>query len=229
MQRQKAYQPKGGPHVQSWNLSRTMLHLMTVGVLAGAVTLLGCPGGEEQVQPKVAASDVTIPITSTVVRALENQPFTFSSGEALSPALANQPVALTFTNTAVATPTFTVTAPNVRGTDGNPARATGTTGFGSCTFSVASSTFAAGPPPAGPQVGQTITVSLCRVNAATGGIQTGRLSPVEIRMELGLTSSQFRLADIVINSATGEVTLNNVATGQTVTLQVVTGTVGGSP
>jgi hypothetical protein len=203
--------------------------MAVVGLLAGALALLGCPGGEEAEPLKVAASDITIPINNTTVRALENQPFTFASGEALSPALANQPIALTFTNTAAATPTFTATAPNVRGTDGNPARATGTTAFGSCTFSVTSSTFSAGPPPAGPQGGQTITVNPCSVNAATGGIQTTLVTQVNIRAQLGLTVSQFTLGQIVINSTTGEVTLNNVATGQTVTLQVVTGSSGTTP
>jgi hypothetical protein len=203
--------------------------MAVVGMLAGVLTVLGCPGGDEE-EPlkeeplKVAATDAVLTVNSTVVRALDNQPFTFSSGEALSPALANQPVTLTFTNTAAATPTFTVTAPNVRGTDGNPAGATGTTAFGSCSFSVASSTFQGGT---GPQVGQTITVNPCRVDAATGGIQTTVLTQVQIRVALGLTFSQFRVADIVINPTTGEVTLNNVATGQTVTLQLATGSGGG--
>jgi hypothetical protein len=77
-------------------------------------------------------------------------------------------------------------------------------------------------------VGQTITVSFCQVNAATGGIRTGVQTAGEIRVRLGLTFSQFTIAQIVINPTTGEVTLNNVATGQTVTLQVVTGSGGGS-
>ena len=213
--------------MQRRNRHMTMVrHLAVVGLLAGALALLGCPGGEEAEPLKVAASDITIPINTTTVRAVENEPFTFASGEALSPALANQPVTLTFTNTAAATPAFTVTAPNVRGTDGNPARATGTTVFGSCTFSVTLSTF---QPGTGPQVGQTITANPCNVNAATGGIQTTTLTRVNIRTQLGLTFSQFTVAQIVINPVTGEVTLNNVATGQTVTLQVVTGPSGTTP
>lgn len=127
--------------------------MAVVGVLAGVLTVLGCPGGDEEEPLKVAATDAVLNGDSTVVRALENQPFTFASGEALSPALADQPITLTFTNTAAATPTFTVTAPNVRGTDGNPARATGTTAFGSCTFSVAT--------------GQTVTLQLA--TGALGG------------------------------------------------------------
>ena len=133
--------------MQNWAKRRTVVRLMAmVGVLAGVLTLLGCPGGEEEVQPQVAAADAVLTVNSTVVRALEGQTFTFASGAALDPRLANQPLTLTFTNTAVATPDFTVTAPTVRGADGNPARATGTTAFGSCTFSVTSSTFSAGPP-----------------------------------------------------------------------------------
>ena len=212
-------------------LHKPLVRLVAVvGVLAGALTLLGCPGGEEAVPARVAATDAVLNVNSTVVRALDNQPFTFSSGEALSPALVNQPVTLTFTNTATATPTFTVTTPNVRGTDGQPARATGTTAFGSCTFGVTSSTFSPGPPPAGPQGGQTITVNPCRVVASTGGVQTGARTTLDILLQLGpVARSQFRPADVVIDRTTGEVTLNNVATGQTVTLQVVTGAAGGTP
>jgi hypothetical protein len=76
-------------------------------------------------------------------------------------------------------------------------------------------------------VGQTITVSACVVRGATREILTDRFTPVQIRFELGLTVSQFRIADIFIDPTTGEVTLNNVVTGQTVTLQLVTGSTGG--
>jgi diacylglycerol kinase family enzyme len=76
-------------------------------------------------------------------------------------------------------------------------------------------------------VGQTITANPCSVNAATGGIQTAVVTRVEIRARLGFTFSQFTVAQVSINPTTGEVTLNNIATGQTVTLQLVTGSTGG--
>ncbi len=199
--------------------------LAVVGVLAGALLLFGCPGGEEQVQPKVGANDADINVNSTVVRALEDQPFTFASGEALSPALADQLVRLTFTNTATDKPNFTVTAPTVRGTDGNAASASGTVEFGSCTFIVTATNF--GPNFRGLRQGDRITVEKCSVLAKTRGVPVDVPTKLEIALVLQKTTSNSGFAVISINSLTGEVTLNSVLSGHFVTLTIVTGTGGG--
>ena len=213
-----------------------VLRLMTVvGVLAGALTVVGCSGGDNSSSSQagtvlVAKNDVVIPVTTETVQAIENQTFTFDSGGSLTPALANQQIAVTFTDTASATPTATITAPNVTGTDGQPASFSGGTAFGSCTFIVTHSTF---PPGQGPQVGDKITVDPCRVSARTGGITVnGNATAVQILLALGATPSRANLGTVVINQTTGHVTLNGVSlpsgTGN-VELQLVTGGSGSSP
>jgi len=216
-----------------------VLRLMTVvGVLAGALTVVGCSGGDNSSSSQagtvlVAKNDVVIPVTTETVPAIENQTFTFppvSSAESLTPALANQPIAVTFTDTTSATPTATITAPNITGTDGQPASFSGPTEFGSCTFVVTKSTF---PPGQGPQVGDKITVDPCRVSARTGGITVnGNATVVQILLALGATPSRANLGTVVIDPATGHVTLNGVklpsGTGN-VELQLVTGGSGSSP
>jgi hypothetical protein len=194
--------------------------MAVVGVLVGALTVLGCPGGDEGTPTGVATHDATIPVTSTTVQSLEDQTFTFESGSALSPALAEQPVALTFTNTAAATPTATVTAPNVPGTDGHPAHFTSNLTFGSCTFVVTVSTFDL----PGPQVGDKITVNPCSFDVATGSIRTNHGTLVNILVRLGLIPSRAQQAEVSID-ADGVVTVNGVDTGFAVL--VVTGTEGG--
>ncbi len=175
-----------------WKCTRMVLRLMAVvGVLAGALTTLGCPGGQEAEGPVlVAASDASIPVDSTSAQALEGVTFTLPSGEAISspaaggcnpacPALATQPITVTFANTTSPTPNATLAS------GGNTA--TGTTTFGSCTFKVTSSNF---PPGTGPQVGNTITVNPCQVSAKTEGVQvTGQATTVPISLQLGPTPS----------------------------------------
>ena len=226
MMRQEAYQPQRRDNMQKWDFSKTVLRLTAIiGVLAGMLTILSCGGGEEE-RGKVATSDTPINVDSTAIRALEGQTFTFppTAGAVISPQLVNQPITLAFTNTAAATPTATITAPNVRGTDGNPARLTGDTTFGSCTFVVRTSTFPVGQ---GPQVGQTIgPINPCNVTA-TGSIQaTGQAQTVQILLALGQVPSAPQQAQVAINPD-GSVVINTVNTGQTVVLQVVTGAAGG--
>ena len=222
--------------MQRRNMCSVVLRLMAVvGVLAGALTVLGCSGGDNSSSNQagtvlVAKNDVVVPVTTETVPAIESQTFTFDSGGSLTPALANQPIAVTFTDTTSATPTATVTAPNITGTNGQPASFSGTTEFGSCTFRVTKSTF---PPGQGPQVGDTITVDPCRVSARTGGITVnGNATVVQILLALGATPSRANLGTVVIDPATGHVTLNGVklpsGTGN-VELQLVTGGSGSSP
>lgn len=222
MTRQKAYQPQRGSNMQNGGFRRTMLRLMTVvGVLVGALTILGCPGGEEEVEEegRVFRDNTSINVNTTTIRALEGQTFTFLSA-AISPVLANQQIAVTFTNTAAATPTATVTAPNVRGTDGQPASFTGITTFGSCIFRVTASTFLQGT---GPQVGHTITVNPCRYVVQTAGmVANSQATTANILLQLGQTPSAIQQAQVAIDPVTGVVTVNNVNTGQTVGGLIVT-------
>ena len=222
--------------MQRRNMCSVVLRLMVVvGVLAGALTVLGCSGGDNSPSSNqagtvlVAKNDLAVPVTTETVPALENQKFTFDSGEALTPALANQPIAVTFTDTTSATPTVTVTAPNIIGTDGQPASFSAAVEFGSCTFKVKTSTFA----PPGPQVGKTIKVDPCKVNLMTGGITVqGNATKVQILLLLGFSPSLANQVTVVIDPTTGKVTITGAAgpfgVGN-VELEFITGTPGGSP
>jgi len=227
--------------------------MVVVGVLAGALLVLGCPGGEEAapVAPTpapptpaapvvVAASDLAIAAAANTVQSIEGQTFALANGSAIAtpaaggcnptcPTLATQPITVTFTNTNLATPTATIVAPNVTGTDGQPARFSGPTTFASCTFVVTLSTFPLG---SGPQVGNTITVNPCQIIAETGGVQaTGQATTVQILLQLGAVPSAANQATVSINPTTGVVTINNVtlsAAVGSVILQTVTGGTGTS-
>lgn len=160
---------------------------------------------------KVAAADVTVSLTRTTVAAAEGVTFSFSSGgEVLSPALAGQAFTLTFTNTSSATPTTTVVS--------GGHQFVASTAFGSCDFTVQSSTIP------GITAGTVITVDPCRVVAKTGGIEaTGQATTVQILLKLGLgPPSAPAQAQVTIDPVTGTVTINGVNTGQTVTLTVNT-------
>jgi len=222
--------------MQRRNIYSIVLRLMAVvSILAGALTIFGCSGGDNSSSNQagtvlVAKNDVAVPVTTETVPAVESQTFTFDSGESLTPALANQPIAVTFTDTTSATPTATITALNITGTNGQPASFSGTTEFGSCTFRVTKSTF---PPGQGPQVGDIITVNPCRVSARTGGIVVqGNATAVQILLALGATPSRANQGTVVIDPATGHVTLNGVRLPSgvgDVELQLVTGGGGHSP
>jgi len=208
--------------MQSKNLGWVLLcRVALVGVLGGVLTFSGCGSGGDEPAPTVAANDSTVPANANTLKAVEGQTFTFASGAALAPALAGQTTALTFTNTASATPTATFSAPSVTGTDGQPARATGTTTFGSCIFTMTSTNIA------GTSVGQQITVNPCSFNVKTKGLQaTGQATTVQILLQLGITPSAANQASVSINPDTGVVTVNNVSTGVSVTLVVATGATG---
>jgi len=213
--------------MQNWDFSKTVLRLMAlVGVLAGMLTILGCPGDEEEVR---AAINPTIQATSTSVKAIDDRTFTFPSGAPAVfpgfPALATQPTTVTIDSTP-ATPVTTVVATAVRGTDGNPARYTASTTFGSCIFVVLTSTFSPGPPPAGPQVGQRITVDPCEVSTRGTIEATGQATTVDILLKLGPTPSAPQQAQVSIDPTTVTLSIGGVSTGQTVVLQLVTGAAG---
>lgn len=225
MTQQAMYQPHRRSSMQHGMVAGRMLScIAVVGLLVGMVPILGCPGGDSGGAEEVvcACDDITVPLSHTTIRALEGQTFAFSSGAALSAALAHQPLTVTFTHTTAATPHFTVTAPNTPGTDGHPARVTGITTFGSCLFTVTTSTFplllsvppAGAPPVSGPQVGETIRVIPCQLSVATTlEILNGRTTDGRILLQLGLIPSAPLPAHTTVDLQTGTVTVNNVPIG----------------
>jgi len=163
----------------------------------------------------VASANTVVPVTAATVQALEAKPFALPAGAFASvPALATQAVTVTFTGTTTASPTGTIVAAN--GT------AAGKATFGSCIFTITTSTIP------GVTVGQQITVNPCQYNVSTGGVQaTGQATTVNILLQVGLVPSAAQQAQVSINPSTGVVTVNNVSTGQSVTLVIATGAGGG--
>lgn len=189
----------------TWRRRLTVSAAACVGVLA----LTQCKS-DSTAPGKVAAANVVAPISTSTVAAVSGQTFTFpGGGAALSPALAGQTISLTFSNTTAANPTTTVTSA--------AGSFTASTSFGSCIFTVSTSTIP------GITVGQVITVNPCQLNVQTGGVQaTGQATTVNILLQLGLTPSAPQQSQVTINPTTGTVTVNGVNTG-TVTLTPVTG------
>ena len=144
-------------------------------------------------------------------QALVGQPIVFSSGV---PDLGTTAATtVTFTSSAAsATPAFSIAS--------GGASATGDLTFGSCIFTVKSSTFPAGSKLA---VGAKITVSPCAVTLATGGVAaTGAAAAVNTTLTLnGVTSAPYPVT--VAITPTGTVQVN----GTTVTTTLVS-TVTGS-
>lgn len=205
--------------MKNWSLKKAFRVTAIVGVLGGMLTILGCPSGNDinEVPPPVpvASTNVVVPVTAATVQALEGKSFALPAGAfANVPALATQPVTVTFTGTTTAAPTGTLVAAN--GT------ATGTTTFGSCIFTITTSTIP------GVTVGQQITVNPCQYNVSTGGVQaTGQATTVQILLQLGIIPSAANQASVSIDPTTGVVTVNNVNTGVNVTLVIATGAAGG--
>jgi hypothetical protein len=121
---------------------KTILGLVGLMTLAGALALFGC-GGDDNEEPQVSAT----------ANAVNNKTFAFSSGEIFNPALRNVATTLAFSNNGA---NFTLTSAG--GT------ATGTSTFGSCILTVTSSTYASG---VGPQANAVITLEPCTVDSAT--------------------------------------------------------------
>jgi hypothetical protein len=126
------------------------------------------------------------------------------------------PTTLTFTS-ATATPAFSIAA------DGFAA--SGPTTFGSCIFTVSTSTFPASSPLA---AGKSVTINPCNLTAATsGGVANGVASDRAVQFVLGALNSLIRNLPVVINP-NGSIVINGVRCY--VTISVTTGaTATGTP
>ena len=177
-------------------------------VLVSAV-LAACGGGDSlPVTTTTSTSNVTAAVSSSTAAAVVNQPFTFAAG--VPDFGTTTPTTVTFTS-ATATPAFAISA------DGFTA--SGPTTFGSCIYTVTSSTFPAGSKLA---VGQSVRVNPCNLNVATaGGNANGAPADREVKFVLGSVNSNGKNLAVVIN-ANGSVVINSITIG-TVTISIVTG------
>src|SRR4051794_12317801 len=113
--------------------------------LVAASVLVACGGGHEA--SLAASSDVTAPVNTGSVAAVVGQGFTFNSG--VTKFGTASPTTVTLNSAS----TFSVAS-----TEGT---ASGNLAFGSCIFTVTTSTFPAGSPLA---VGQVVTVHPCSIS-----------------------------------------------------------------
>jgi hypothetical protein len=117
--------------MQRRNVGKAMYYLVAMLALVSAFALVACGGGDddegESAQTRTV-SNQTVPVNSNTVQAVVGQQFTIPNGSDFSPGLSAGPATLTFNTPS----TFTLT-PSGGGT------ATGTVGFGSCSFTVSNS------------------------------------------------------------------------------------------
>ncbi|WP_427913580.1 hypothetical protein ACPWT1_00995 [Ramlibacter sp. MMS24-I3-19] len=163
----------------------------------------GGGGGDTQVAVANGASAVKVDATngSTAVQAMSNQPITFASGVPDFGTTGSTTVTIAPPASGTAAPTFSIAS--------GGATASGDMTFGSCIFTVKSSTFPAGSTLA---TGAKITVSPCSISLATNGVPaTGVAVNVSVTLTLNsVTSTPY--TETVSVSPAGAVSVN----GQTV-------------
>lgn len=187
-------------------------------VLGGSALLSACGGGDGDSlpPPKVATADTSATINpstgAAVVQSVLDKSFTFGAGVTNFGTTAATTLKLTGTGAA---PQFAISS-----TEGT---ASGAMSFGSCIFTVSSSSFGTGPL----AQGQTVTVSPCELSIATAGKPAdGKEFTTNVVMVLG-TQKSSPVSITVTISPSGTVTVNNSVVG-TVTLVGATGATGGS-
>jgi hypothetical protein len=193
--------------------------LQVLLAVAAAVALSACGGGGGgggSDAPAVAAADTTVGVTSTVTGAVVSTAFSFPSGvTSFGTTSATTATTVAFNDTS-ATPAFTISS------GGNTA--TGTTTFGSCIFTIASSDFLA---PSPLTAGNTITVNPCNININTRRqVANGVGQSRSVALVLGAAASSGTSINVSVTPS-GQVTLNGAGVGM-VTLQAGTGATGGS-
>jgi hypothetical protein len=188
--------------MQRRNARKAMAQLVALLALVSSLALFACGGGgggdNEQTR---AVSNQTVPVNSNTVQAVQGQQFTIARGSDLSPGLSANPVTLTFNSPS----TFTVTS-------SSGGQASGNVAFGSCTFTVTSSTIP------GLGLGQIPTFDVCQFSVtatapltvgggsgqATVILQLGRGGTILITASLpsGVTITVALLSDgtLIINS-----------------------------
>ncbi len=172
--------------------------------LVAAAVLVACGGGNDNAST-AASADETAPVNAGSVAAVVGQGFTFNNG--VTKFGTASPTTVTLNSAS----TFSVAA-----TEGS---ASGNLAFGSCIFTVTSSTFPAGSPLA---VGQVVTVHPCNISVATAGVnvEAGAIArAVSFLLEGNASQAKDLSVDV---SGTGTVTVNGTIVG-TVTVSPVTG------
>lgn len=193
------------------------LTLSAVALTAGALILAACGDKSTEPKAKVVTEDAVVTVTATTIPAIFSAPpAEFTAGVADFGTTVPTTLSFKANDTAAATPVFNVKT----ATDS----ASGVTTFGSCIFTVTTSTFTGTHPMA---LGKTVTINPCAVKIQTAGTTAGAtLSAPVVRITLGAASSTtVTLPNPVVISTTGEVKVT--VGGQEIVLAevpVVTGT-----
>ncbi len=186
-------------------LSTLFNGLLAVGVVS---LVVACGGGSNNPSVTIAAANVSAGVTGATAPALVNTPVVFAAGVPQLGTTAS--TTLTFKDT-TATPAFAITT--------GTSTATGVTTFGSCIFTVTSSTYPAG---SALVVGAVIKIDPCTLTVATKGLTAGSTtSNGTATFLLGTTTSSSVTLPVTISS-TGVVTINNIGLG-TVSVSVTGG------
>jgi hypothetical protein len=174
-------------------------------LLAAAAILAACGGGGDDSPPVAATSNVTAAVTSSTVAGVTGEPFVFSSGVS------------DFGTTSATTVTLnSASSFSVSSSEGS---ASGGLTYGSCIFTVTSSTYPSGHPLA---VGGVVRVNPCSITVNTAGLRAEENAVARaVSFVLAGNASQTKSLQVDISDS-GTVTVKGVTVG-TVTLSPVTG------
>jgi len=179
-----------------------------VSLVSSAVLALGlaaCGGGGSE-GAAVASSNTAVPASASTTAAVADKSFAFSSG---IPALGTTGTSTTLSFTSDSK--FAVTS--------GGSSASGVTTYGSCIFTVTSSTFTAPHPLA--LGGTPVRIDPCQIQLQTSGVTAGATTNTNATLTLGTLVSTPVLVPVVISNS-GQVSIGNTVLG-TVTVSTATG------
>ena len=186
-------------------------------VLVSGMLLAACGGGDSALTPVplVATTNTAAAINPTtgaaVVQGVLGKNFTFASGV---PSFGTTSATSLTLSGSGATPSFNLTS--------GVNTASGAMTYGSCIFTVATSTFPSGTPLA---QGSKVTVNPCTLSVATAGVKAdGTSATANVFLVLGTTNSSPVPVTVSVSS-TGVVTVNGSTVGSA-TLVPATGATG---
>lgn len=192
------------------------MNKLTLAALAitGGLLLSACSEGSSAPAASVASADTSASIDkttgTTVVSSVSSKPFTFSSGVADFGTTSATTLTLASASTSGGTPSFNL--------DSSEGKASGDLSFGSCHFTIKTSTFPVGHPMS---VGKTIVVDPCTLTVSTAGtVATGAVTTSTAALLLGGTKSTPTSVTVAI-STDGTVAVNGTTVSK---VTVVAGT-----
>jgi len=204
--------------MQQRNLGKAMRYLMAVCALVSALAMFGCGDGGDDETTARPVSNVAVPTSASSVQGLVRQQFIIPDGSAFFPGLPSTPLTLSFTSPT----TFTLTSGN--------SMATGTLAFGSCTFTVSTSTIGGlqAPPSVTIPTFQTCNFVVTAIAPLEAGGATGQATIILQLARPGGTPINFTLlagTTITVSiTPDGQLIINGGPTG--ITIPPTTGTTG---